>query len=108
MKLTLKSGRLVTIDFHHTMIPWPHTVALIDGKEKGRADCGMLTHKDNFSRITGRKIALARALQNVGFKKEERTEIWEALRDRGMHLFPKKNISKVKEEDDATQTPKNI
>jgi hypothetical protein len=33
---------------------------------------------DNFSRNTGRKIALARALTNFGLEKSERTSVWES------------------------------
>lgn len=40
----------------------------------GIAECSRL---DNFSRIAGRKVALAQALKHSGLPKTERTLVWE-------------------------------
>jgi len=44
--------------------------------------CGfaLCSNKDNFSRDTGRKISLARALKASQIPKEERLKVWEAYR----------------------------
>lgn len=34
-------------------------------------------YKDQFSKETGRKISMTKALENAGFSKEERTVFWE-------------------------------
>lgn len=39
-------------------------------------------HGDEFRKAIGRKISLSRAI--VNFTKEERTRIWQSLRDRGV------------------------
>lgn len=39
-----------------------------------RAECSV---KDTYIKTVGEKIALARGLENLGFSKEERSEIWE-------------------------------
>ena len=36
--------------------------------------------KDNFCRVTGRKIALQRALQQAGLSREERGKVWDEYR----------------------------
>ncbi len=50
-----------------------------DGKCVGHGSSFLhpLDHK-SYSKETGRKIALARALQNYGFNKMKRTQVWKA------------------------------
>lgn len=54
---------------------------------KGISVCGK---NDRFNRVKGRKVALARALQALGWDKETRTQFWEAYfnRDPKKNMFP--------------------
>ena len=73
-----------------------------DGEHFKEEAISILGDRDNkegrYSKIIGRKVALARAMKVAGLSVEHRTGIWEALKARGMHLFkPKKkeNTEKV-------------
>lgn len=51
-------------------------------------DCKMVaegyslcSHKDQFNKKTGKKLALRRALENAQFTREQRYEIWKTVRD---------------------------
>lgn len=46
---------------------------------RGEAECCAL---DNFKKETGRKIALARAIEQLSLPKEERTSIWSQYHQR--------------------------
>ncbi len=47
-------------------------------KGRGRATC---VPQDNFSRITGRKLAFKRALENAGLDRGDRTGAWRAFKE---------------------------
>lgn len=51
-------------------------------------ECGLaiLSNHESYNKIVGRKYALRYALENAGFDKSLRTEIWETLIARGMNL----------------------
>lgn len=46
----------------------------------------LLSSHENYNKMVGRKYALRYALENAGFDKSLRTEIWETLVSRGMNL----------------------
>jgi len=92
IKVTFDPGE-VDITFIHRWRP-ANTIGRVDaGTEvvlqwgnstyKGKAQ---LNPKDMPSRAIGRKHALRRALFQAGFTREERTEIWGGLKERGMRL----------------------
>lgn len=79
----------VNIQFHHTN-------EAVKGYGGAGTDCELIINqhdgsrlesqsstfchpKDTFSKITGRKVALAKAMKNVPLTKEQRTEIWHKL-----------------------------
>jgi len=62
------------------------TEAVIQWGERIYYGKARLNPKDMPSRAIGRKHALRRALFQAGFKREERTEIWAGLKERGMRL----------------------
>jgi len=95
MRIKLKD-RDYSIHFKHE----PRvTTALIDEHlfpyyrlAEGRAFC---SPQDNFSKVKGRKIALARALQiwlpntQPGYR-DNRREVWRQLVEGGMRIVPRK------------------
>lgn len=79
MKIDLGDGRVLRLWFRYKQ---PYTYAMltmmIADKSKtfeleGVANCSF---KDQFSRVRGRKIALARAIRSYLFTKADRTVIW--------------------------------
>ena len=58
----------------------------IDGPLVGVTDFAHTHPNDNFSKKTGRKIALARALKKTWLNKEQRAKVWNGLIERGMKV----------------------
>ncbi len=100
MKITLKDGRKIFIEFKYVYVQ-KHligTAALLEiidlkgmlSKYKATA----IVHPDEpASRMVGRKIALRYALKKAKFKQAIRTEIWELITKQGMKLFSKKSVA---------------
>ena len=63
-------------DFKHK-----HTQCLIIRDNMTFCGYALCSNKDSFSRDTGRKISLARALKASQIPKEERLKVWEAYRN---------------------------
>lgn len=95
MKITLNNGlKEVKIMFRHSLLRTnnssPFTVALLDwttvGRE-GHAEARALVHpNDQFVKRIGRRLALTRAMKLASFNREERKEIWTALKAKGMRI----------------------
>lgn len=75
----MKISENISLDFHHNVIARKTSCIINIGNTQviGIADC---SKKDNFSRITGRKISLQRAMSKVInhnlLNKEDRRKIW--------------------------------
>lgn len=57
-----------------------------EGKERAHRGVAYVHPNDAPERKIGRKIALARALQDSGLPRDERRQVWIGLLDRGMRV----------------------
>ena len=74
MKVNTPQGE-VLIKFHH-IIPYETQCRIFNGETQIAAGYASCSDEDNFSRETGRKVSMSRALLHAGFPKEVRQEIW--------------------------------
>ena len=92
IRVTFEPGE-VNISFIHHWRPIT-TIGVVDGATEAKIEWGAvcahgtakLHPKDLPVRAIGRKIALARAMLSAGFTREERTQIWAGLKEKGMRL----------------------
>jgi hypothetical protein len=81
MKITDK----IKLDFRHNTEQKVTACILTNGEQEfvGYARC---SESDSFDRKIGRKLALVRVLKDCNLNREERTKIWQTLRERGVKL----------------------
>ena len=81
----------ITLDFRHNLeekitsciITKKQRLFIKDREYVGIATCGK---EDSFNRKIGRKLSLIRAIEKVTLTKEERSTIWNTLKEKGVKL----------------------
>lgn len=100
MKITLKDGRKIFIEFKYRYIKkqMSNTTAIIevtdlDGTVNTYSSIALVHPEEVGNRINGRKVALRYAFRCAGLDLPTRTEIWELITKQGMKLFSNDKIS---------------
>ena len=76
----------IKIDWHHD-VPNKSTACVLTVGDKELVAVARCSHGDQFNRVTGRKLALARVLKIADLDKDLRKMIWNVLKDKKVKII---------------------